>query len=94
MMETTVQNGEIKQHIHQFILKRFPLAKKRNVGESDKLLEGGIIDSLGILDLVSVIEKDFDITVSDEELVPENFQTVSTIASFVMSKQAGRGQSA
>jgi acyl carrier protein len=84
-------NGNAKQHIQEFILKRFPLAKKRDIGESHKLLESGIIDSLGILDLVSALEKDFGITISDEELVPENFQTVVDIAAFVASKQGKQG---
>jgi acyl carrier protein len=89
-----VQNGNVARHIHEFILKRFPLAKKRNIGDSDELLENGIFDSLGILDVVSVLEKDFSILISDEEMVPQNFRTVATIAAFVANKQVSKKQTA
>lgn len=85
--ENTLPNNHIQQHVHEFILRRFPLARKKKVTDSDQLLENGIIDSLGMLDLVSALEKDFGISISDEELVPENFQTVADIAAFVATKQ-------
>jgi acyl carrier protein len=83
-----VKNGEVQQHVLQFVLKRFPLARKRNANESCELLESGIIDSLGILDLVSMLVRDFAIAVEDDELTPENFHSVAGIANFVDSKRA------
>ena len=79
-------NRQIEQRVHEFVLKRFPLARKKRVTESDPLLESGVIDSLGMLDLVSALEAEFAIAISDEELLPENFQTVANIASFVARK--------
>jgi acyl carrier protein len=72
--------------IREFILKKFPLARKHQLKDSDALLESGILDSLGVLDLVHFIEQEFSIAVADEELVPENFQTIDRIAAFVGSK--------
>ena len=51
------------------------------------LIESGIIDSLGILKLVSAIEEKLKIEVLDEELIPENFQTVNDIVKLIESKQ-------
>lgn len=75
--------------IRAFVLEKFPQAKKKNLQDSDKLLESGIVDSLGILDLVAFLESDFQVHISDEELLPENFQTVEAIAQFVERKRNG-----
>jgi acyl carrier protein len=78
-----VDDGEVQRRILQFVLVRFPRAKKSNVDASSPLLESGIIDSLGMLDVVSMLEKDFGIAVADEELIRDNFQTITHIANFV-----------
>jgi acyl carrier protein len=75
--------------IRHFILNQFPLARQRAVGDEDPLLRTGILDSLGILEVVSFIEQEFGITVADEELVPESFESIATIARFVDGKRGG-----
>ena len=72
--------------IREFILDKFPLARKQQLKDSDALLESGILDSLGVLDLVHFIEQKFSITVADDDLVPENFQTIDRIAIFIGNK--------
>jgi acyl carrier protein len=78
--------SSIEQKIHGFLLEKFPLARKTGVEKDTALLEKGILDSLGILDVVSFLESDFSITISDEELVPENFQSLGALSSFVRNK--------
>jgi acyl carrier protein len=51
------------------------------------LLKGGILDSLSLLKLVMFIEERFRITVNDEELTPDNFETIDKICSFLQSKR-------
>jgi acyl carrier protein len=75
--------------IREFIVKHFPLARKHELKASEKWLETGLIDSLGILDLVHFLEKEFSIHVSDEELLPENFESLDAVAAFTRSKQSG-----
>jgi acyl carrier protein len=75
-------NGRIRA----FVLEKFPLARKQQLKDSDALLESGILDSLGILDLVTYLEQEFSISVADDELVPENFQSIERVAAFVQSK--------
>ena len=53
---------------------------------TDNLIELGIIDSLGIQKLIGFLESSFSIEISDEELLPENFETVTAICSFVNGK--------
>ncbi len=83
----------IDDQIQAFILEKFPLARKRTFGSEVPLLESGIIDSMGILDLVSYLERQFHITVGDEELVPENFRTTRAVAEFIATRQSGAGES-
>lgn len=72
--------------IKHFILKKFPLARKRGIKESDLLLDSGILDSLGVLELVHFVEEEFGVQVSDQELVAENFHSIDRFVSFLQSK--------
>jgi acyl carrier protein len=82
--------GSIEQRIHSFLLEQFPLARKAGVAKDTALLENGILDSLGILDVVSFLETEFLIVISDEELAPKNFQNLSALSAFVLKKN-GKG---
>lgn len=77
------------ERIRAFVFEKFPQAKKQNIRDTDKLLDSGIVDSLGILDLVAFLESGFEVHISDDELLPENFQTVEAIAQFVERKRNG-----
>jgi acyl carrier protein len=76
----------IQGQLKSFIAKQFPLARKRNVGVDDRLLGEGIIDSLGVLDIVGYLESEFQIAVVDDDLIPENFETIGRLAAFVERK--------
>jgi acyl carrier protein len=67
---------------------------RRNVAEiadDGSLLEAGAIDSVGVLELVALLEQRHGITISDEELVPEHFETIRAIATFVAEKRHVHG---
>jgi acyl carrier protein len=57
-----------------------------DLGEKQSLLEGGILDSLRIMKLVTFIETKFDMQVTDEELVPDNFETLISISELISNK--------
>lgn len=79
----------MEETLRQFILS--DMLKGRDVGElsSDRsLLQSGILDSVGLLRLLLFIEEQFEVSVEDEELVPENFDTIQSLARFVQAKQA------
>ena len=52
------------------------------------LLESGIIDSTGILEVIAFLETEFGMTIADEEIVPENLDSISAIAAFIQAKTA------
>ena len=58
--------------------------------DEDSLIEGGIIDSTGILELIEFLESHFGIEVSEVETVPENLDSISSLTQFVLSKKAVR----
>ena len=78
--------SSIEQRIRAFLLEKFPLARKAGFQGDTPLLESGVLDSLGILDVVSFLESEFSILISDEDLVPDNFQTLKTISAFVLKR--------
>ena len=75
-----------KNALKGFIFEKFPLARKKNMNDTSPLLQSGIVDSLGILELVAFIEQEFGVTISDDELLPENFQTLEALTTFVQTK--------
>ncbi len=56
------------------------------LGDTDQLIEQGIVDSSGIMSLISFLEEKFSIEISGDELVPENFESVATITLLVNRK--------
>lgn len=76
----------LRAAVRTFVLEKFPLARKKGIDDNYLLLQSGIVDSLGILDLVTFLDQRFEISISDEELVPENFATINALAEFLMAK--------
>jgi len=77
------ENRDASSRIREFLLQKFPLARKRKVANDENLLESGVIDSLGILEIVEFLQREFSVAVSDEDLTPENFQNIECMAQFV-----------
>jgi acyl carrier protein len=65
-----------------------PAVSVEDITDDTELLGTGVIDSMGIFTLVSVIEQQFHVEIPDEELVPENFRSVRTLAEFVDSRRS------
>jgi acyl carrier protein len=86
--EGNLGGHDLPAEVRKFILKSFPLTRTKQIKNSDALLESGIIDSQGVLEVVAFIECEFSTIVEDEELSPENFQTIDRIAAFIRSKTA------
>jgi acyl carrier protein len=77
----------VSADIEQFILSE--LTQGRGITEIDpqeNLLSKGIVDSHGVMELVGFLEERYGITVADEDLAPENFESVASIEAFVQRK--------
>ncbi len=86
-----MRSESIHEQLRRFIMNTFPSARKRNVAVDDPLLEQGIIDSLGVLELVRYVESEFRVEVSDEDLFPENFETIAALTGFIQRKLTSAG---
>ena len=64
-------------------MEKFPLARGRSIVTHESILGTGIIDSMGILELVEHIEGEFKIIISEEDLHPEHFEMIASLAAFV-----------
>lgn len=79
---------EVKEQIRSFIIENFLFGQEdAALGDDDSFLESGIIDSTGVLEVVGFIEDEFDIEVLDEELIPDNFDSLSRLVDYVGRKQ-------
>lgn len=76
----------IENEIRKFIEENFILEGEDNLGEEDSLLEKGIIDSTGVLELVAFLEETYQFKINDEELVPENLDSIKNISQFIQNK--------
>ena len=80
--------NDLKQSIRTFIETCFLFREARGgVADGESLLAAGLIDSTGILELVTYLEAEFGIVVLDEEIVPENLDSVDQITAYVIRKQ-------
>ncbi len=75
------------ENIRKFIVDHIPKARQLNIQDDDQLLENGLLDSLGILDVVTYLEEEFGISISDDELTPDNFQSIRTMCTYVQQKK-------
>ena len=77
----------VNDEVRKFILEQIITDQKQvNLEKSTNLIDEGIIDSLGIMKLLTFIEETFGIQISDDELVPENFETIEAICTMVAEK--------
>lgn len=80
---------EIETKIRKFLAENFILSEQVNqLSASDSFLEKGIIDSTGILELVFFVEDQFGIQIDTSEVLPENFDSIENLISYIRRKQS------
>ncbi len=78
-----------KTKLREFILENFLTGLEQDDLDDDvSFLEEGIIDSTGVLELVDYIEETFDFGVEDEEVIPENFDSLNNLDAYIARKRA------
>lgn len=74
------------QIIREFVVSNFLFGRDSGFANDASFLEQGIVDSTGVMELVAFLEKQFQIRIADEELSPENLDSVNAAAGFVAKK--------
>ncbi len=80
-------NQDVKTTIREFIVENFLFGDTSVVfDDDDSLMENGILDSTGILELVAFLEKEYGIRIANEEILPENMDTLNNLHRFLEKK--------
>ncbi len=82
MMQTTLET------IRSFITTNFYVVEPAKLRDDDSLLDTGIVDSTGVLEVIAFLEAEFGIHVDDSEIVPDNLDSIARIEAFVERRTA------
>jgi len=78
---------QIRDAVKQFITENFFVADASILDDDTSLVDQGIVDSTGVLEVVAFLEDAFSIDIADADLVPENLDSIARIAAFVARKK-------
>jgi len=84
--------GTQKQIIKTFIIDNFLFGEGDDLHDEISFLDEGVIDSTGILELVAFIEEEFSICIEDDELIPENLDSINNVTAFLERKFTEQGK--
>jgi acyl carrier protein len=81
-----------EKKVRDYILENYLFTDDESaLGNDDSFLEKGILDSTGMLEVIYFLEDEFEVSVADQEMVPENLDSVNRIVAYVERKQAEAG---
>lgn len=75
--------------VRDYVIESFLFGESEKLEDDNSFLASGVVDSTGILELVNFLEENYGITIADEELVPENLDSLQNIDSFLKRKLDG-----
>ncbi|MEZ5461210.1 phosphopantetheine-binding protein [Dokdonella sp.] len=80
-----------EKRLRDFINETFPVALESELAAEESLFDAGILDSIGVLGLMNWLEREFDIFVDDDDVIPENIDGIGPLVRFVERKRAEAG---
>lgn len=72
--------------IREYVIDNFLFGEEEQLKSDTSFIQEGIIDSIGMMELVDFIETKFDIKIQDNELIPENLDSLTNLSSFLQQK--------
>jgi acyl carrier protein len=78
--------NRVVNELREFIAKNFLFSDQFSLADNASFLDSGIIDSMRVLELIHFLEEHYQITLADEEIVPENLDSIQSLTAFVESK--------
>ena len=73
----------VRARLRTFVAKNFYLADPQSFDDRTSFLDRGIIDSTGVLELVTFVETEYKITVADDDMIPSNFDSIDALTAFI-----------
>lgn len=87
-----MQNTDLMQRVRDYVTQNFLYMRPDfPLGEDDRLLGRGVLDSMGVLELIAFLGDEFGIDVADDEITEANLGTLRSITNYVASKVAASG---
>lgn len=86
--------NDLRNQLRSFLVGHFLFGEDNGMADTASLLEIGVLDSTGVLELVSHLEETYGFKVGDDELIPENLDSVESLVAFVEAKTAGASAAA
>lgn len=86
-IDTAPEIADIRRRVHEFIVANF-LFGAGDVDDHASLLDEGVIDSMGVLEIVVFLEDELGVAVADDEVVPEVFDSIDAISAFAWERGA------
>lgn len=74
---------KVKEKVRAFIIENFLFGEDNNLNNDTSFLDEGIIDSTGVLELIEYLEEKFNIQINDEDMIPENIDSLNNLERFI-----------
>lgn len=75
---------DVKEQIKQYIAENFLFSSNGfSLDDDESFLEAGVVDSLGVVELVAFVEETYNFEVPDDDIVPDNFDSVDNLAAYI-----------
>jgi len=84
-----VRSSDISGKVRDYIVSAFLFGDGSKLGDEMSFLDNSILDSTGMLELISFIEQEFAISIDPSELIPDNLDSIKKVAEFVRRKKGG-----
>lgn len=81
--------ADVKKTVRDFVVENYLFGDDEGLEEGTSFLDEGIIDSTGMLELIEFISETFEVTIEDDELIPENLDSINNVTAFV-GRKAGQ----
>jgi acyl carrier protein len=85
---------ELQQRIRRFVEENFYVADGAALTDDASLIRAGVVDSTGILEIITFLEVELGVEIEDRDAVPENLESIARIAAFVARKRGAGGREA
>jgi len=83
------QQEDIRKKLRGFIVETFMVGDENDqLQDNDSFMQNGVIDSTGVLELASFVEQEFKFTIEDDEMTPNNLDSIDNLAAFISKKLA------
>lgn len=90
LMSHHLSEDVVKTQVRQFVIDSFLFGQdSQSLADNDSFLDRGIVDSTGVLELVGFLETQFNVSVDNHELIPDNLDSIDRVTTFVSAKLSG-----